>query len=161
MKQIMSHWGHWEEEYIPGRKQPLYYWNDEDIIVLGHYNSPCGGCDTIGSARQVFELIQKLSMDDCIILCEGLLLSEDVKWSSQLDDLRVLFLATPLETCLSQIEQRRRAAGNDKPLDPENTSRRVAVIERARLKLIEAGKLCRRCTAEHAADRVLDWIGEK
>jgi hypothetical protein len=140
-----------------GRKQPLGYQHVSNrIAVLGHYESPCGGCDTIGSARAVYDLIQKT--DSPIILCEGLLLSEDVKWSSQLQDLHVLYLITPLDQCLSQIEGRRRAAGNHKPLNPSNTSHRVEVINRSRIKLEGLGVHCRRASSSQAAGVILRWI---
>lgn len=154
--------GMWQPFYREGRKQPLYYGNlmNARLLILGHYESPCGGCDTIGSARQVFELTTELLEREPgrIILQEGLLLSEDTKWSSQMPDLRVLFLTTPLETCLKQIEGRRRAARNEKPLNPANTSNRVAVIERARVKLDESGVFCQRCPSEQAPSIVLRWI---
>lgn len=145
--------------YVTGRKRPLYYRgriNGAKVAVLGHYESACGGCDTIGSARVVYDLIQKI--DSPVILCEGLLLSEDVKWSSQLPDLRVLYLSTPLKRCIRQIESRRKSAGNDKPLNPANTENRVYVIERSRVKLRDAGVLVRRCASEIAPAVILSWL---
>lgn len=149
----------WEAVFQTGRKQPLYYFLGK-MVVLGHYNSACGGCDTIGSAAAVYALTQGLveAGPGRIILQEGLLLSEDTKWSSQLDDLRVLYLMTPVEKCLEQIRGRRAEAGNDKPLNEANTRNRVAVIERSRIKLIEAGKTCRRASTTQATGIILDWI---
>jgi len=148
--------------YVAKRKQPLYYEYGEEpetrVIVLGHYESPCGGCDTIGSAREVFELIESIQCKARFVICEGLLLSEDTKWSVQLKNLRVLFLTTPIERCLAQIKSRRAEAGNEKELDPRNTVNRVATIERARGKLLEAGVDCRRCSPEQAPKIVLSWL---
>jgi hypothetical protein len=158
MRKVMEAGG-LEPVYVPSRKRPLYYEGriaGAKVAVLGHYDSPCGGCDTIGSARAVYDLIQKVKSP--VILCEGLLLSEDVKWSSQLPDLRVLYLLTPLEQCIRQIEGRRKAAGNDKPLNVENTSRRVAVIERSRIKLLERGIVCQRSYTRQASEIILGWI---
>lgn len=152
----------WSPVQKEGRKQPLYYARG-DIAIAGHYESPCGGCDTIGSARQVFELLQTELKLYKYVLCEGLLLSEDVKWTSQLrltNDLRVVFLTTPLETCLVQIGQRRAEAGNDKPLNVKNTSNRVATIERARLKLEELGVRCVRASSDQAPKIILKWLSE-
>lgn len=143
--------------FTDGRKQPLYYVADR-LLILGHYESPCGGCDTIGSARKVFELTQKLLDSGATIVQEGLLLSEDTKWSSQLPDLRVLFLTTPVDECLSRIVSRRAKVGNEKPLNPSNTTNRVAVIERARVKLSNLGIECRRASSEQAPGIVLKWI---
>lgn len=151
-----------------GRKKPLYYQSVRycsDIFVLGHYESACGGCDTIGSARHVFDLTQTIlqkykgaDYPPTVIIQEGLLLSEDVKWSSQLQDLRVIFLTTPTERCIEQIKGRRAEAGNEKPLNTANTVNRVPVIERARVKLNEMGVLCRRASSDQAAGIILKWI---
>lgn len=151
--------GPWNQVTVAGRKRPLYYERGDypkNIVVLGHYESPCGGCDTIGSAAAVYELIQSLQFGH--LLCEGLLLSEDVKWSKQLKNLRVLFLTTPLEQCLSNIQKRREVAGNTKELNPANTSNRVETIQRARAKLVEAGVSCRRCSADQAPEIIRKWI---
>jgi hypothetical protein len=154
----------WRPFFADGRRNPLGYELQRGTTfyqVLGHYESPCGGCDTIGSARQVFELIERrqrnLQLCD-FVLCEGLLLSEDVKWTSQLQDVRVYFLTTPLPTCLDRIRQRRAARGNEKPLDPENTTQRVNSIESARRRLSEGGIYCRRANFDQTVVAVLKQI---
>ncbi len=163
MRQVMSVID-WDERYTDGGKKALYYGANSpgiySTVVLGHYESECGGCDTIGSARQVYELIQQFCSIKKI-LCEGLLLSEDVKWSKQLDDLRVLFLTTPLERCLTHIKSRRKTVGNFKPLNPKNTANRVSVIERARVRLLAEGILCRRVSPDQAPKIILNWLKEK
>lgn len=160
VKQVMNYLGGWDYYYIAGRKKPLYYYH-RDVTILGHYESPCGGCDTIGSARAIYNLIQCLpDTRSKIVLCEGLLLSEDVKWSLQLPDLRAVFLTTPLETCLAQIQSRRQSRGNAKPLNPANTTNRVKVIERARTRLAANGVPYRCCTVDQATAHIIRWIGD-
>jgi len=161
-------------EFISGRRRPLYYrTEDESIVVLGSYENSCGGCDGIGSARQVFDLIKILLENPShrVILAEGLLLSEDVKWVSQLPDVRVLFLTTPLEDCLENILSRRKERGNDSPLTKEKpkgrptadvkASRRAGVIERSRLRLSSIeGIIVRRCSSVQAPEIILRWLRE-
>lgn len=153
----------WEPEYQDGRKKPLLYrtWltPDKSMVVLGHYESPCGGCDTIGSARQVFELIDSLE-DDSIFVCEGLLLSEDVKWVSQATcPVRIVYLTTDIEKCVSQIKARRELVGNTKPLNESNTRNRVEVIRRSKSKLrsFEHVKL-RSAPAKQVPKVIEDWV---
>jgi hypothetical protein len=143
--------------YVEGRKKPLWY-AIGDLAVLGHYEAACGGCDNIGSARQVYEVIQEVLPQCKNILCEGLLLSEDVKWTSQLDDVHVLYLTTPVEQCIAQIKRRREEAGNTKPLNEANTRNRVAVIERSRIKLLALGVDCRRVSARQAPGTILKLL---
>jgi hypothetical protein len=164
MRRVMEALGPWTSRFQEGRKNPLYYSNQEGVWVLGHYEATCGGCDTIGSAGKVYELIrvvqERYKAFIPIILCEGLLLSEDVKWSSQLEDLRIVFLTTPPETCVEQIKGRRAEAGNEKPLNTANTLNRVPVIERGRVKLEALGVTCRRAPSEQAVRIILKWIEE-
>ncbi len=164
----------WSEYYIPGRNKPAAYYyrvtEDELIIVLGHYESNCGGCDNVGSAPDVYNLIDHIESHDDLfkpvkqftILCEGLLLSEDVKWTTKLAERHkvvCLFLNTPIEQCINQVLSRRRAAGNEKPLNENNTRKRVAVIERAERKLVAVkGVSCYRCSAEQAVRRALNCV---
>lgn len=162
MRKVMTDLGHWQAIHAPERKQPLYYFCRAlpHVLVLGHYEAACGGCDNIGSAAKVYELAAGFHSAEPgrVILCEGLLLSEDTKWSLQMPDLRVIFLTTPVERCLENIRKRRAAAGNEKPLSESNTRNRVATIERARLKLSEAGKIVCRASADQAPRIVLKWI---
>jgi hypothetical protein len=163
VRSVMETTGDWSAVRAPGRKRPLYYLSASEwppTAVLGHYETPTGGCDTVGSARAVYELIQSLPPTVENVLCEGLLLSEDVKWSSRLPSLRVLFLTTPAGECLEHVKSRREARGNLTELDPHNTVNRVGVIERARVKLISAGVVCRRCSARQAPGLILNWLRE-
>lgn len=136
--------------FVEGRKKPLFTLaelpNGEKLAILGHYESNCGGCDNIGSAAKVYELIQDIRSGKFAehnisnIFCEGLLLSEDTKWTTLLAedssiDFKIIFLSTPIETCIKQIKSRREEVGNDKPLKEDNTRNRVKVIERAYQKL--------------------------
>lgn len=165
MRRIMDCVGDWQAEYVPGRKRPLLYQTLEGsewgkLVVIGSYEAVCGGGDTIGSARAIFDLIQDVEqrLNPDVILCEGLLLSEDTKWSSQLQDLKVYYLSTPLERCLAQIQQRRLATGNEKELNPANTTNRVNVIERSRLKLEELRVWTRRCAADQCVRLILERL---
>ena len=176
MKQLMAiaHWHYgshlpclWVPNHVEKRKKPLFYVSNPETscpqtIIMGHYASPCGGCDTIGSAREIYELTKKLHQDypNHHIIQEGLLLSEDVKWTSQMGDVRSLFLTTPLEKCLEQIGSRRAAVGNEKPLNPDNTTNRIKTIERARQKLVELGICCTRCSAGQVPNLILKLLRE-
>lgn len=147
--------------FVEGRKKPLYYFNGS-VSVLGHYESPCGGCDTIAGHETLYNLaLERVKVGH--VLAEGLLLSEDVKWTSRLaaeEEVRIIFLSVPLETCLDRIRGRRAARGNDKPLNVGNTTRRVGVISRARERLEEAGVRCYPATNDQAVRLILQWMGK-
>lgn len=163
MRQVMESLGTSKPVYAEGRRRPLYYQYPNHICVLGHYEIACGGCDTIGSVPQVFDVIEKVRNEQSIILCEGLLLSEDVIWVQKYPDSKIVFLTTPVEECLSRVGQRQEEKGRG-PADPERVvrklTRRVETIERARVRLVDAGILCRRVSANQAPGLILDWIQE-
>lgn len=144
--------------YVPGRKKPLYY-TDGRISVLGHYESPCGGCDTIHGYETLINLA-RMQAEQGPVLMEGLLLSEDVKNTLTLprEALRVLFLDTQVETCLERIKARRAVRGNAKELNPSNTTNRVGVISRARGRLEAAEVRCQTVTCDQAPRLIYQWV---
>lgn len=167
MQQVMERLGNWAPRYVPRRKRPLWYRLIQDypaVVVLGGYDTACGGCDSVGSAAAVYDLIQKVQVEEVpnVILAEGLLLSEDAKWTAQLLadglDLRVAYLTTAVERCITQINTRRAAAGRTELANVSNTTRRVAVIERSRVKLEAAGVHCVQVTAPQATAVVNNWV---
>ncbi len=163
MRRVMEGMGltSWAAMYR-AKRRPLFYQRSScdlypPTVVLGHYQVACGGCDTVGSAPKVYELATELC-PNWVVLCEGLLLSEDVKWTSQMEDCRVVFLTTDIEACISRIKQRRADAGNTKMLSELNTRGRVGVIERARTRLLAAGIECRRSSSDQAPRMILSWL---
>lgn len=149
------------EARVEGRRNPLWYAYGK-VAVIGSYESTCGGCDTIHGYDLLLGTVNARLKDGYHVLMEGLLLSEDVKNTLTLPRsmLRVIFLTTPLPTCLDRIRGRRAARGNDKPLNTANTSNRVSVIERARVRLEDAGVACFSMTGDQAPGRILRWLKE-
>jgi hypothetical protein len=161
--------GGWQASYVPGRRRPLYYYalDPEDfgglrVAVLGHYEIACGGCDTIGSVPQVFTMLEALPPLD-VVLAEGLLLSEDVKWTLAYGAgrARCLFLDTPVNECLRRVGLRQEARGRS-PADPARVirklTRRVETINRARARLEAAGVVCMTASSEDASGVVMEWV---
>lgn len=144
---------------VAGRRNPLWY-QYGNVAVIGSYESTCGGCDTIHGYPLLIQTVRERLAERYHVLMEGLLLSEDVKQTLSLPHplLQIIFLATPLDTCLERVKARRAARGNDKPLNPHNTSNRVDTINRARAKLEDAGVYCRLASGDQAARMVLAWL---
>jgi thymidylate kinase len=109
-------------------KQPLSeYFNS--VVVLGSYESVCGGMDTITDNNTRMALVQRFcSAPSTLVLFEGLLtgttygalgaMSEtsEVPWI-------YMFLDTPFEVCAERIRNRRKARGETKPYNPEKSLR--------------------------------------
>lgn len=143
-----------ENAMKPKRKRPYYtvhHRADEDgipLITLGHYETPTGGCDTLDNVDEVFSLAKELAYEGDVV-CEGIMLSEEYKrsldfhlWMIQEfeeERLLVLNLNTPIDRCLKQIQQRREASGNARPLNPANTERRLRHINSVVKRLKSSG----------------------
>lgn len=164
MKEIMEQVGTWKPIMVEGRRRPLYYRDKKlNAVVLGHYEIDCGGCDTIGSAPRVYNVLCDLKYN--VALSEGLLWGEDVKWTLELRDagqeIRSFFLITDPEECLRRVVKRQ--AGR-KPADPVRVRRklmtRVGTIDRARLRLIDAGVNCKRVNVNQAVKQVIKLLKE-
>lgn len=116
--------------HVEGRKQPLFYELRGEglapLSLLGHYETPCGGCDTIPSMDRIYDLARERLVAGDSVLYEGLLISAEVNRAVALHtdgyDLTVVHLQTPLELCVDSVNQRRWAKTPDKPgVNPKNT----------------------------------------
>lgn len=157
----------WKPVYVDGRKKPLYYQGRNGVVVLGHYETACGGCDTVGSAPKVFDLICNLPKSRYVV-SEGLLWSEDVKWTKELvargNSVLAIFLATPPELCLERVQQRQKEKGKP-PADAARVKRklerRVYTIDSARRRLsleAPAELMVRRYSVRQATRTILDLL---
>lgn len=133
----------------PGRKQPIGYTYNRrgegrPLAVIGHYETPCGGCDTIPKMDRIFELVRQAHAQGQDVIFEGLLIAADVNRTVALHTdglpLRVIALDVPLEVCLDSVNQRRRAKNPDKPdVNPKNTKSKHKGVKASVERLRSAG----------------------
>jgi hypothetical protein len=109
------------------RKQPLMYLctrlDETPLAVLGHYETACGGCDTLPTYDLIFELVRRFDNQDYDVLFEGLLMSGDFPRTVELHkeghDLLVIGLTeVPLDVCESSIRGRRAEKAATKGVEP-------------------------------------------
>lgn len=111
------------ELQLPQRSRPYGYLMTRPatatrpLFVPGHYETACGGCDTIAKEQfeTVYKLVRHMAGKGCDVLFEGLLLSAESARLIQLHKdglpVEVVELTTPLEQCLEGIKARRLAKG--------------------------------------------------
>lgn len=133
----------WEKTPIhpEGRARPIGYFLSRTIgpplVVLGHYETECGGVDTIsgkGMRDLVFAMVRRASELGCFVLFEGLIVGGERNRTIDLVaggyPLVVINLTTPIETCLERVWARRLAKGNKAPLNPANTINKKREVDR-------------------------------
>jgi hypothetical protein len=136
------------EVHIEGRRQPFYYEYehpalDRPVFLLGHYNTPCAGADTINKFDVLFDLIEEKAREGHVLV-EGLLMSVEcnrmLKIVEKGHELRCFHLNLPLDECLDSIMKRRRAKNPDAPMvNPKNTTGKHRLAIRYCERLKEAG----------------------
>jgi len=151
-----------------GRKQPWGYILSHptagQLIVIGHYESPCGGCDTIKTYDEVFQAVRDAHDAGCNVLFEGLLLSTDrnhiAKLMGEYKDHLVVGLAVPVEECLRCVNERRRARNPDaEPVNPKGTTSKHGTNLRIMARLMALGLKAEWHDRQSAFTRICKELG--
>lgn len=142
-----------------GRKQPIGYILSKSmhnaLALVGHYETDCGGCDTIANMDEIYANVRQASFANMDVLFEGLLISADANRIIQLHKdllahttVRVIALDTPLELCIESVNNRRRGAAERKGRDykgdvnPKNTTSKFAGVKSSMKRIEAAGVPC-------------------
>lgn len=148
-RRIMGQYPDRSRMMVKGRKQPAgYILNHPEagtLVVIGHYESPCGGCDTIKTYHEVFQAIRDAHDAGCNVLFEGLLLSTDrnhmIELAQEYPNRHLIIgLDAGIEKCLASVNERRRAKNPDVlPVNPKGTISKHGTNQRIMAKFIELG----------------------
>lgn len=159
----------WAELYphLAKRKRPLFLElqhprNEANLFVIGHYDTACGGCDTIAKKQfdTVYDLVHRLArVGD--VLFEGLLVTAEIERALKLpkDDTQFVMLTTPLEECLAGIQARRDARGDTREVNPRNTISKFKAMDNVRRRLREGGMTVLDLDREGALARIREEVG--
>lgn len=133
----------------PGRKRPVSYLLyaaegplRSELVVLGHYEIACGGCDTLKTLDDVYGRVRRYAHNRNVLF-EGIMVGEDVTravaLSKDFPDFAIIELSTPIEECLARVRARRAAKGNEKPLNEKATRAKHKGYANRRARLKDAG----------------------
>lgn len=124
-----------------------YYLNDGSY-VMGSYEMTCGGADTVKTQAEICTLVNEYVYDFRNVIFEGVLASHIYGRYLELSRNLLIgiyvwcFIDTPLDVCIQRVIERRKAAGNNKPFDPEpHTIPKYKSILRATEKAINDKQL--------------------
>ena len=114
IREIMEHHQHVSDIFIEGRKRPIYSVYEKGngegcFAIMGHYETACGGCDTINKLDTVFEQarIALRNAHVSTVIAEGLLLGKDVSRIVTMENPHVVYVDTPIEECYEGVRNRR------------------------------------------------------
>lgn len=169
-----------KEKQPSTRKAPIGYLCSKlgatHLGVIGHYESACGGADTIHGYDILYPLIFEAAKPGNHVLYEGLLISGDVKNTqtlvsnlSQLPGtvMRNVALRVPLEECMESVTQRRIRAWEAKgskgdrpgPMPLVRAQGKQSQLESAVRRLNAAGIPVEWADREEAFELVKGWLG--
>lgn len=134
-----------------------------DVFVIGAYNAPTGGCDTIKEISKVFDLILQHHNSGHHVLYEGLFVMNMTRGPQLAQevgkDLCILKLTTPLSACIASINKRRAERGEGPLEDRTNTKGNYRRAENYCAKMRDAGARVFKVTRVEAPAQLMKLLG--
>lgn len=169
VKSVMSLYNRKLPQYTKARRRPIGYVmerdNGEPLYVVGHYEELCGGCDTIIGLDAIYDEIEAALLDlKMNVIFEGLIVCSDVERCiklSEIADLLVIELDTPLNECLDNIQDRRYIRGDERPVNPKHTIAKMDQLVPQRKRFEAAGVDFRLLDYKWAFVDVKEFLGLK
>lgn len=173
-RKLMGYYPKHDQVFVEGRKRPLYEIHTPEVVgespqlvSLGHYETPCGGADTLSSMS--FDDVAKLASGLHVrgrydVLMEGMVLGSCFRQIKAMHDeglpVKVIAMDVDIDLCVASVNQRRRERNPDaEPLNPRNTINKKRTVARVAERLREAGLDVRiaytRLEAEEHAEGIL------
>lgn len=153
---------HW---FAPGDGAPAVR---SGLFVPGHYETACGGCDTVKTVDKVYEMVRAATLGDGNnAVYEGIMVMDDVTRAVTFDQelkklkskLVVVSLTTSIEECLEGIRARKEARGDPKPLNEKNTRERMKRQVNSLHRLKQAGVELRKLSRDDAFIQIRELLG--
>jgi hypothetical protein len=145
--------------------RPLYYTCQHprlsELVILGTYENPTGGCDTIPDVETVFTLATTLHDGGVDVLFEGILAQHSSTRLINLArnrELRAIVLTTPMQDCVAAVKDRRAARGDERPFDPTNVEREFQSVLSMTRRIVNAGVKVEKLDREAAFARCVELL---
>ena len=142
---------------VPGVKRPVF--------VIGPYETACGGCDAIQPYDLIWPRVIEFAKKGHVVF-EGALVSSGVgnigRELSKRRNASVLFMDTPVDECIRRITKRRKARGEERPVNPKNTELKYRTCMASVCKFQELGVRTEMLShrGSFALNRVLEVLRE-
>ena len=130
---------------VEKRKRPIALLANSGVrslFLVGHYDIPCGGADTISGTDRIYQMVREASEAGHDVIFEGRIIGVEVTRTVELAKAHrvvALHIDIPLQECIDSINIRRRAKNPDaEDVNPKNTTGIYKSIPRV-MKRLEAG----------------------
>lgn len=154
---------------VPGRSSPLSYLYPtkeqlgRDTLIMGAYETPTGGCDTINDVSQIFARVKAYHDKRCHVLFEGLFCMNQTRGPQLAEevgkDYHILQLTTPLAQCMASINERRAERGAGELANKKNTEDNYRRATNFCLRMRDAGARVHRVSRDEALDKIWELLG--
>lgn len=171
VRQVMGLYSQRSAYKIEGRKQPIGYLLQKEgmrpLNIIGHYETACGGCDTINKMDDIFNYVRQAVAAGNDVIFEGLLISADFNRTNALQkeypgQVHVIALDTPLDLCIDSINSRRWAKNPDKPpVATKNTESKFKGVKLCMKRFEEAGVPGEWHSRDTAFGRIKELLGHE
>jgi hypothetical protein len=174
VRAFMKHLGKPTAFLFDDKEAGYRYKRTPPIFVLGKYKTACGGLDASfsykGAADDVLLCLDLLAEKGDVV-CEGLAAMNSYGYgrltyfadAQKAKGNNVVFalLDTPAELCVRRVRERRKAAGNIAPFDPDNLLHKYVSVVRTQEQLQRAGYDARILPHEEPLQTLLRWFEER
>lgn len=132
-------------------------------FIVGKYDVPSGGCDTISDVSAVYNLVRgKLKLYDHV-LYEGLFCHNMTRGTELVQEypgqFHIIQLMTPLAKCMEAINERRAVKGKGALEKTENTIGNYKRAESYCAKMRDSGAKVHKLKREIALPKMLEILG--
>lgn len=156
-------------EFEEGRARPISYrialpGVTSPLFLLGHYEAPTGGCDTIHDVAKICRLVEEKSRVGHVLF-EGLFAMNHTRGpllarALGVENFVLVRLNTPLEICFNRIDQRRAAEGKGPLESRKNTEGNNVRAGNYAAKMSFIGVRVHRVTSNEAPELILGLLRE-
>jgi len=116
------------------------------LFIVGHYDIPCGGADTISGNEIIYGMVRDAAKAGHDVIFEGRIIGVDVRRTAELATkypVTIFHIDIPLEECLASINERRRRKNPDATdVNPKNTTNIFKQIPRCLERLRRENVAC-------------------
>lgn len=150
---------------MPWRKRPFGYTCKQpdlpDIWIPGHYDTPCGGCDSIGAVADMFAAIDEHANGGEFVLFEGILAQHSVPRVLGIKDhnVHVICLDIPVDDCKAAVDSRRAEKGKPPLAHYHSIEHESRSLRSSAKRLTEAGIAVYWLNREAAEKKALELLG--